>query len=369
MGVKSDQFFNRLVKHKIFKTSYGEVIPGGESGIGRKRISFYNLKNQIAVAAGESIDTSLLNEDEIEPAKLEAQEGKDLIKITLDKLDDYYKAMSRIITSNPGLIDQSGTFKKNPMVKAMIYPALDILAYAYEEESNPILEALNKVVTLISNASIAKKLKGTQSTPFFYEGLQLILMETLYQLCNMVPVTLNKGVSMNDLKNVTNTSVMESYLAMITDIASPEVYDTLSNSVAFEDTPVKRSTGGAESGFLDFSGIADTPYAKYTEFDQYAGGESIVNAINFKKSGKLDVILSTLSACTLTAQMLSEKSLRNRYETVQQIDAMIKDNNPDSRKRTLDEVINKYKGNLIDDLTKRKALQEAEENNAIEALF
>lgn len=369
MGVRANQFLNRLIQNKIIKPNYTGVISGGESGTDKKPIAFFHLKNQIAIAAGESMDTSLMSDEEIPTAQMEAEEGKDLIKITLDKLDDYYKAMSRIITSNPGLIDQTGTFKKNPMVKAMIYPALDILAYAYEEESNPIIEALNKVVSLISNASIAKKLKGTQATPFFYEGLQLILMETLYQLCNMVPVTLNKGVSMNDLKNVTNTSVMESYIAMITDIASPEVFDVLSNNIAFEDTPVKKNAAGAESGFLDFSGIADTPYAKYPEFDKYAGGESIVNAINFKKSGKLDIILSTLSACTLTAQMLSEKSLRNRYDTIQQIDAMIKDNNPDSRKRTLDEVINKYKGNLIDDLTKRKALQEAEENNAIEALF
>lgn len=369
MGARSEQFLQRLVNSRIIKISGSEVIPAGESGINRNKVNMFELKNQIAMAAGESMDTSYMFDSEVAVKETEAIEGKDLIKITLDKMDEFYKSMGRIITSNPGLIDQTGNFRKNPMVKAVVFPALDVLAYAYESESNVIMEALNKLVSLVSSPSIAKKLKGTTATPFFYEGLQLLLLETLYHLCNMVPVSLNKGVSMNDLKSVTNTTVMESYIAMVTDIASPEVYDVLANTITFESTPVKKNTAGAESGFLDFSNIADTPYSKYPEFDIYAGGESIVNAINFKKSGKLDMILSVLSACSLTAQMLSDKSLRNRYDSISQIAGMIKDNNPDSRKRTLDEVINKYRGNLIDDITKRKALQESQENRAIEALF
>ena len=365
MGKRADEFFNRLADIKKVKPV--TIMTAGE---GARTLNGASFNRQLAIAAGESIDTSIVRDDEIDQATELAEEGTDLIKITLDSLDTYYKAMNKIIASNPGIIDQSGVFKRNPMVKDMIFPALDALKYAYEDETNPIFESINKVVSLISNGATAKKLKGTGQSPFLYEGLQLVLMETLYHLVNMIPVSINKGVSMNDLGTVTNTKVLESYISMITDIASPEFYSTLSNKIEFEETPVAAGVQvGAESGFINTSGLADTPYAKYPEFDVYAGGESILNAINFKKSGSLDIILSVLDACTLTAQMLADKSLKNRYDSVKLVSTLMNDSNADSRNRTIDEVVTKYRANLLDDIAKRKALQEKQELNTIEVMF
>lgn len=225
------------------------------------------IRNAFIVSSEEATEAIVPDEENnetVEEAKENSVTSPELMKAILESLDKLDIHLKKVVQSNPNIVETTGSFRKTEMNK-ILQMGFEVLEKVYIDENGEDDERLRKLKTLftILNNGTLKRLVGGSKEPFIYEGYQLILLECLFYMVSLVPTSIDKNKTVNEIieENPATLIVFHTYMKMLDNITSPEYIKALGTAEF-----IASSSNVASNSPVP---VSETPYVNMPEFDKY----------------------------------------------------------------------------------------------------
>lgn len=205
-----------------------------------------------------------------------------MMKIIANYTNDYTQNFEDIYKRNKDVIDFTGDFKASGIFNDFINPSMTILTQVFKD--NPIMSHVEKLIELLQDKRKMISVMGKPSTPFLYEGMQLVLIETVRTLLALIPSSIKQNAPVNEVIDSMNLNVAKCLVQMTADLV--EIGPMLGNKIYYVEPVVSEVTNKSEE-------ITNTPYAKLDVFNkdevgkQTPAAESIMNLVEIKNNNAL----------------------------------------------------------------------------------
>lgn len=205
-----------------------------------------------------------------------------MMKIIANYTNDYTKNFEDIYNRNKEIIDFTGDFKASGIYNDFINPSMTILTQVFKD--NDVIKHVEKLIELLQDKRKMISVTGKPSNPFLYEGMQLVLIETVRTLMALIPSSIKQNAPINEVIDKMNLNVAKCLIQMTADLV--EIGPMLGNKIYYVEPVVSEVTGKSEQ-------IHETPYAKLEVFNREditgatPAAESIMNLIEIKNNNAL----------------------------------------------------------------------------------
>lgn len=256
------------------EASSGEEIP--EDGVDPE---YYSADDEAGVAA----DFSNL-EGGVEELPSDA-DCLNMVEIISNYANTYVSNMELFYKTNPESLDLTGDFRKSKMFK-FVDDAIATVNAVYKEDEE-LIKTVNGLFNLAKDIPKMKTICGNETTPFIYEGIQMLLIELSRTLLALLPFHLKENKSVDTLIAEMGLKVPSTLIEMANDLI--EVSGLFATRIFFVAPVESEITGKSEE-------IAETPYASLKQEiskpdDSMSAmnysGESIMNLIQIKNNKAL----------------------------------------------------------------------------------
>ena len=252
----------------------GEEIPEDDMSS-----DYYSADDEAGVAA----DFSNL-EGGVEELPCEA-DCLNMVEIISNYANTYVSNMELFYKTNPESLDLTGDFRKSKMFK-FVDDAIATVNAVYKEDEE-LIKTVNGLFNLAKDIPKMKTICGNETTPFIYEGIQMLLIELSRTLLALLPFHLKENKSVDTLITEMGLKVPSTLIEMANDLI--EVSGLFATRIFFVAPVESEITGKSEE-------IAETPYASLKQEiskpdDSMSAmnysGESIMNLIQIKNNKAL----------------------------------------------------------------------------------
>lgn len=256
------------------EASSGEEMP--EDGMSS---DYYSSDDEAGVAA----DFSNL-EGGVEELPCEA-DCLNMVEIISNYANTYVSNMELFYKTNPESLDLTGDFRKSKMFK-FVDDAIATVNAVYKEDEE-LIKTVNGLFNLAKDIPKMKTICGNETTPFIYEGIQMLLIELSRTLLALLPFHLKENKPVDTLIAEMGLKVPSTLIEMANDLI--EVSGLFATRIFFVAPVESEITGKSEE-------IAETPYASLKQEiskpeDSMSAmnysGESIMNLIQIKNNKAL----------------------------------------------------------------------------------
>ena len=208
-----------------------------------------------------------------------------MVEIISNYANTYVANMELFYKTNPDSLDLTGDFKKSKMFK-FVDDAIATINAVYNEDEE-LVKTVNNLFNIAKDIPKMKTICGNETTPFIYEGIQLLLIELSRTLLALLPFHLKENQPIDAIIAEMGLKVPSMLIEMANDIV--EVSGLFGTRIFFVAPVESEITGKSEE-------IAETPYI--TIKDEISrpedsmspmnySGESIMNLIQIKNNKAL----------------------------------------------------------------------------------
>lgn len=208
-----------------------------------------------------------------------------MVEIISNYANTYVANMELFYKTNPDSLDLTGDFKKSKMFK-FVDDAIATINAVYNEDEE-LVKTVNNLFNIAKDIPKMKTICGNETTPFIYEGIQLLLIELSRTLLALLPFHLKENQPIDAIIAEMGLKVPSMLIEMANDMV--EVSGLFGTRIFFVAPVESEITGKSEE-------IAETPYI--TIKDEISrpedsmspmnySGESIMNLIQIKNNKAL----------------------------------------------------------------------------------
>ena len=208
-----------------------------------------------------------------------------MVEIISNYANTYVANMELFYKTNPDSLDLTGDFKKSKMFK-FVDDAIATINAVYNEDEE-LVKTVNNLFNIAKDIPKMKTICGNETTPFIYEGIQLLLIELSRTLLALLPFHLKENQPIDAIIAEMGLKVPNMLIEMANDMV--EVSGLFGTRIFFVAPVESEITGKSEE-------IAETPYI--TIKDEISrpedsmspmnySGESIMNLIQIKNNKAL----------------------------------------------------------------------------------
>lgn len=208
-----------------------------------------------------------------------------MVEIISNYANTYVANMELFYKTNPDSLDLTGDFKKSKMFK-FVDDAIATINAVYNEDEE-LVKTVNNLFNIAKDIPKMKTICGNETTPFIYEGIQLLLIELSRTLLALLPFHLKENQPIDAIITEMGLKVPSMLIEMANDMV--EVSGLFGTRIFFVAPIESEITGKSEE-------IAETPYI--TIKDEISrpedsmspmnySGESIMNLIQIKNNKAL----------------------------------------------------------------------------------
>lgn len=292
------------------------------------------------------------NEDEFDgdniDVDLKVPEESDvinLVEMSSSLMNTYYKNMD-VIYRKYKFIDLTGNIKENDLYEKFIQPALAIIK-VYSKETE-LEKKLDEFMNLIEDRKKMVSICGTKNSPFIYEMLQLLLIETLRQLLAVMPMAIKGSMSIEETIEKYGYSHISKMLEGMMDILG--IKNVLGNKIYYKDPgDVKElsvltdnPTNEAIKGTIYDNSAFESMYELNKFLTTYSASESIMNIIEIRNNKSiLEFSLVMKLAIWITSIMKEIGTEGNYVNSTKTVLDEIKDLLTEDGAQVVDEIDNK----------------------------
>lgn len=262
-----------------------------------------------------------------------------MVKIISNYSNQYALNFEAFVKTNPEFIDYTGDFKQIEMFNNFVAPAMDLLNKVFKDD--PIIKHLESLIELMSEKRKVLAVCGKPDNPFVYEGMQIVLYDTLRSILACVPYSIKNNQNLSEVIESMQLNVVKALIQMVADLV--ELAPMMGTKIYYVEPVVSEITGKSEE-------IANTPYAKLDVMNRngnesYAfsrmrlANESIMNLVEIKNNkalvefsvlNKMMLVITGLTkdvnmkdACISTLTRVLKLASSNTDDIVPEIDACI----------------------------------------------
>lgn len=208
-----------------------------------------------------------------------------MVEIISNYANTYVSNMELFYKTNPESLDLTGDFRKSKMFK-FVDDAIATVNAVYKEDEE-LIKTVNGLFNIAKDIPKMKTICGNETTPFIYEGIQMLLIELSRTLLALLPFHLKENKSVDTLIAEMGLKVPSTLIEMANDLI--EVSGLFATRIFFVAPVESEITGKSEE-------IAETPYASLKQEiskpeDSMSAmnysGESIMNLIQIKNNKAL----------------------------------------------------------------------------------
>lgn len=207
-----------------------------------------------------------------------------LTKVLGEYINNYALNFEMFIKNNKDFIDYSGDFKQTDHYNGFINPAMDILNKVFQDD--PIIKHVESLIEIMSNKRTVLSVCGKPDNPFMYEGMQIVLVDTIRNLLACIPYSIKNNKTLSEVIDSMQLNVVKCLIQMVADLV--EVSNLFGTKIYYVEPVVSEITGKSEE-------IANTPYTKLDVMsrgnESFTGmrlaNESIMNLIEIKNNKAL----------------------------------------------------------------------------------
>lgn len=208
-----------------------------------------------------------------------------MVEVISNYANTYVANMELFYKTNPDSLDLTGDFKKSKMFK-FVDDAIATINAVYNEDEE-LVKTVNNLFNIAKDIPKMKTICGNETTPFIYEGIQLLLIELSRTLLALLPFHLKENQPIDAIISEMGLKVPSMLIEMANDMV--EVSGLFGTRIFFVAPVESEITGKSEE-------IAETPYI--TIKDEISrpedsmspmnySGESIMNLIQIKNNKAL----------------------------------------------------------------------------------
>jgi len=208
-----------------------------------------------------------------------------MVEVISNYANTYVANMELFYKTNPDSLDLTGDFKKSKMFK-FVDDAIATINAVYNEDEE-LVKTVNNLFNIAKDIPKMKTICGNETTPFIYEGIQLLLIELSRTLLALLPFHLKENQPIDAIIAEMGLKVPNMLIEMANDMV--EVSGLFGTRIFFVAPVESEITGKSEE-------IAETPYI--TIKDEISrpedsmspmnySGESIMNLIQIKNNKAL----------------------------------------------------------------------------------
>ncbi|MGL5715708.1 MAG: hypothetical protein ACRCX2_21985 [Paraclostridium sp.] len=364
MDKRSDKFLSNLIKSKKVTLDRGFT--------GSRQVPFLDFDREIRMVCGESVDAVSIDTidtgiDQNETTASLLKDAPNLTKMGMESMDKWTNVFNTLYSSNSNNIEVTGNFKKNPLYKTFVIPAMETLTTLFDEKGsdveNPYIAYLQKMHDLLCEQTTMKCVSGGTKAPFLYEGFQIVFLEALHQTIMASFVAISKDIDLETVYEETKNKVFKTYFIMLEDICSEQnmvMYKQFGKEIIY-NIPVNKD--------IDTGSVAESPYFKYKDIVALAKGENLTNVTSIKNAGMLDIILVMLDAMILTTESLGGQSLDVRYKFFDTMRAYMDETDSTARGMKENELRTKYNNIVTTDAEIRANLEKEQDKQTVKVVF
>ena len=205
-----------------------------------------------------------------------------MLKIIGNYTNEYTENYQKLLVTNKDVIETTGDFKANILFNDFINPAMTILEQVYNE--SPSIKHIRGLIDLMMEKRKMISIAGKPDTPFIYEGMQLVLLETIRTMLALIPSTIKQNQSLEEVMSSMNLNVPKCLIQMCADLI--ELSPLYGSKIYFVEPVVSEITHKSEE-------LANTPYTDLDVFNNPSmkgntpAGESIMNLVEIKNNNAL----------------------------------------------------------------------------------
>ena len=285
-----------------------------------------------------------------------------MVKIIGNYTNQYALNFETFVKSNPDFIDYSGDFKQIDMYNNFVSPAMDIITKMFKDD--PIVKHLEGLVEIMSEKRKVLSICGEPDNPFLYEGMQIVLYDTLRSVLACIPYSIKNNQSLAEVIESMKLNVVKCLIQMVADLV--EVAPILGSKIYYVKPVVSEITGKSEE-------VTSTPYAKLEVMNRgnesftrmRLANESIMNLVEIKNNKAL-VEYSALSKMMVVITGLT-KDLSLKDECFKALETVMKMASAGSEEvlQDIDSSIEYFRNSVFIPEIKAMAELAAEENSKL----
>ena len=200
-----------------------------------------------------------------------------MVEIISNYTNTYVSNMELFYKTNADALDLTGDFKKSKMFK-FVDDAIATINAVYKEDEE-LCKTVNALYNLGTDIPKMKTICGNETTPFIYEGIQLLLIELSRTLLALLPFHLKENKSVDVLITEMGLKVPSTLIEMANDMV--EVSGLFATRIFFVAPVESETTGKSEE-------IAQTPYASIK--DEISKPDDSMSAMNYSGESIMNLI-------------------------------------------------------------------------------
>lgn len=200
-----------------------------------------------------------------------------MVEIISNYSNTYVANMELFYKTNNDALDLSGDFKKSKMFK-FVDDAVATINAVYKEDEE-LVKTVNSLFNLCKDIPKMKTICGNETTPFIYEGIQLLMIELSRTLLALLPFHLKENKPVDAIITEMGLKVPSTLIEMANDMV--EVSGLFSTRIFFVAPVESETTGKSEE-------IAETPYASIK--DEISKPDDSMSAMNYSGESIMNLI-------------------------------------------------------------------------------
>ena len=273
----------------------GEEMP--EDGVDPE---YYSTDDEAGVAA----DFSNL-EGGVEELPCEA-DCLNMVEIISNYTNTYVSNMELFYKTNPESLDLTGDFRKSKMFK-FVDDAIATVNAVYKEDEE-LIKTVNGLFNLAKDIPKMKTICGNETTPFIYEGIQMLLIELSRTLLALLPFHLKENKPVDTLIAEMGLKVPSTLIEMANDLI--EVSGLFATRIFFVAPVESEITGKSEE-------IAETPYASLKQ--EISKPEDSMSAMNYSGESIMNLIQIKNNKAGIMRDLELDKSCKDVVNGIKEI--------------------------------------------------
>ena len=231
----------------------------------------------------EEIDSNQWEETNYDDLRSDA-DCVSIVKVISNYNNRYALNFEQFVKNNREFIDYSGDFKQTSHYNSFVNPAMDLIDKVFQND--PIVKHLQSLIDVMTNKRTVLSVCGKPDNPFIYEGMQIVLVDTLRNVLACIPYSIKNNQSLSEVIESMKLNVVKCLIQMVADLV--EVSNLFGTKIYYVEPIISEITGKSEE-------LANTPYTKLDVLqngnESFTGmrlaNESIMNLIEIKNNKAL----------------------------------------------------------------------------------
>lgn len=282
-------------------------------------------------------------------------------------MNTYLKNMDTFNKNNKNLLDYTGNIKENSLYDKFIEPATKVILL-YSKETQ-LEKKVNNFMSVIEDKKKMLSICGTKQSPFIYESLQILLIESLRQLLAVMPLAIKNAMSIEDAISKYGYTHIAKLVEALVDVA--EINALFGDKIYFMQPDEAKELSDTNESINNTPYVQNAAFEKMTEMNRflstYSATESILNLIEIRNNKSLMefslIIKLSIFISSLVMDVNLVASCNSVLSVVQKLLTMDIQQDGESAENSIDEIISQMRSEIIMPQLNKTADIEVETDN------